>query len=140
MVEIVKRPAGWFGGLVVPNVPVDHHVQSADLLEFSRDRIRQRGKGEVTTVYVAAPEVGYTAVIGYPCAGVEELEVGDSMVHVPAGYFAVFRSDGAYGDPIEDVWSQAEESAAAGEIDRAFTEEIEIVRGTDSVELYISLR
>ncbi|MFD4183799.1 effector binding domain-containing protein [Rhodococcus sp. NPDC058514] len=137
--EIVKRSMQDFGGLVLPDIEIGPGERSGGLIEFTRERILARGVTEIVTVFVPNPMGGSSAVIGYPCGDTEQLAVGDVMVRVPAGYFAVFTSDGLVDDPVEDVWRQAELAAKEGVIDRAFTEEIEITRAPSVVELYISL-
>lgn len=137
--EIVKRDSSDFGGLVLPRTELGPSAHATDLMKFTRERIQQRGVDELTTVYVAVPTLGWTAVIGYRCADLEQLEIGDIFVRVPAGYFARFTPDGRSPDPIEDVWIQVEIAEKEGRIERAYAEEIEVFRAPSSVELYISL-
>ncbi|MDV7246504.1 MULTISPECIES: hypothetical protein [Rhodococcus] len=137
--EIVKREAADFGGLVLPRRELGSTVHAADLMKFTRERIHQRGIDDLTTVYVAVPDLGWSAVVGYRCAGLDDLAIGDVLVRVPAGYFAKFLPDGRSSDPIEDVWLQAEIAEKEGRIERAFTEEVESLRSPSSVELFISL-
>ncbi|MFC7448801.1 hypothetical protein [Rhodococcus daqingensis] len=136
--EIVKRGVQDFAGLVLPDIEIGSGERSGGLIEFTRERILARGVTAIVTVFVPN-RTGVVAVIGYPCDGTDGLAVGDVVVRVPAGYFALFTSDGLVGDPVEDVWRQAELAAKEGKIDRAFTEEIEITRAPRAVELYISL-
>lgn len=137
--EIVKRGAQDFGGLVLPNVETGPGERVGGLVEFTRERILQRGVSEIVTVYVPNRDGGSSAVIGYPCGDLDDLVVGDVLVRVPAGYFAVFTPDGPADDPIDDVWRQAELAAKEGHIDRAFAEEVEVTRAPSVVELFISL-
>ncbi len=137
--EIVKRPLIDVGGLVLPSVEAGSGGRSRGLMEFTRERIHQRGVGETVTVYLPDSGDGSTAVIGYRCDSVEQLTEGDVMVRVPAGYFAKFVPNGTADDQIVDVWRQAEAAEAEGKLDRAFAEEIEITRTPHAVELYISL-
>ncbi|MFC9786488.1 effector binding domain-containing protein [Rhodococcus sp. NPDC127528] len=137
--EIVKRPVLDVGGLVLPNVEVGAGGRSGGLMEFTRERVLERGVTEIVTVFTPNSAEGSTAVVGYRCVSTEQLAEGDVMVRVPAGYFAKFTSEGPVDDPIADVWNQAEVAATEGKIDRAFAEEIEITRAPNAVELYISL-
>ncbi|MDH6288655.1 hypothetical protein [Rhodococcus opacus] len=137
--EIVKRESADFGGLVLPRTELSSSAHSTDLMKFTRERIQQRGTGELTTVYVAVPDLGWTAVIGYRCIDVGHLEIGDVLVRVPAGFFAKFTPDGRSSDPIEDVWIQAELAEKEGRIERAYAEEVEVFRAPNNVELFISL-
>ncbi|MET4611310.1 putative transcriptional regulator YdeE [Rhodococcus sp. PvR044] len=136
---IVKRGVQDFGGLVLPNVETGPGERVGGLMEFTRERILQRGVAEIVTVYVPSSDGRSSAVIGYPCADLDDLVLGDVLVRVPGGYFAVFTSDGPVDDPVDDVWRQAELAAKEGRIDRAFAEEIEFTRTSSSVELFISL-
>ncbi|SDE16322.1 hypothetical protein SAMN05444580_11152 [Rhodococcus tukisamuensis] len=137
--EIVKCSVVDVGGLVLPNVDAGSGERSGGLMEFTRERILERGVAEIVTVYTPNTEGDSIAVVGYRCDGPEHLAEGDVMVRVQAGYFARFVPDGPVDDPIEDVWKQAEVAAQEGKIDRAFAEEIEITRAPSGVELFISL-
>jgi len=137
--EIVKRESTDFGGLVLPRMELGSSAHATDLLKFTRERVQLRGVEELTTVYVAVPELGWTAVIGYRCIDLDHLEIGDVLVRVPAGYFAKFTPDGRTSDPIEDVWIQAEVAEKEGRIERAYAEEVEVFRPPNHVELFISL-
>ncbi|KXF55677.1 MULTISPECIES: hypothetical protein [Rhodococcus] len=137
--EIVKRESTDFGGLVLPRMELGSSAHATDLLKFTRERVQLRGVEELTTVYVAVPELGWTAVIGYRCIDLDHLEIGDVLVRVPAGYFAKFTPDGRTSDPIEDVWIQAEVAEKEGRIERAYAEEVEVFRPPNNVELFISL-
>ncbi|MBC2642990.1 MULTISPECIES: hypothetical protein [unclassified Rhodococcus (in: high G+C Gram-positive bacteria)] len=137
--EIVKREATDFGGLILPRMELGPTAHATDLMKFTRERVQQRGVGELATVYVAVPDLGWTAVIGYRCIDLDHLEIGDVLVRVPSGYFARFTPDGRSSDPIEDVWIQAELAEKEGRIERAYAEEIEVFRAPNNVELFISL-
>ncbi|MGW5072937.1 hypothetical protein [Rhodococcus sp. NPDC004095] len=139
--EIVKCGVVDVGGLVLPNVdPASGERSGAGgLMEFTRERIRERGITEIVTVYTPNKEGDSIAVVGYRCDSVEHLVEGDVMVRVPAGYFARFVPDGPVDDPIADVWNQVEVAAKEGMIDRALAEEIEITRAPNGFELFISL-
>ncbi|MFD6058920.1 hypothetical protein [Rhodococcus wratislaviensis] len=137
--EIVKRESTDFGGLVLPRMELGSSAHATDLLKFTRERVQLRGVEELATVYVAVPELGWTAVIGYRCIDLDHLEIGDVLVRVPAGYFAKFTPDGRTSDPIEDVWIQAEVAEKEGRIERAYAEEVEVFRPPNNVELFISL-
>ncbi|WP_072689472.1 hypothetical protein [Rhodococcus marinonascens] len=137
--EIVKRESTDFGGLVLPRMELGSSIHATDLMKFTRERVQQRGIEEVTTVYVAVPDLEWSAVIGYRCIDVDHLAIGDVLVRVPEGYFAKFAPDGRSSDPIEDVWIQAELAEKEGRIERAYTEEIEVFRAPSNVELFISL-
>ncbi|GAF50735.1 hypothetical protein [Rhodococcus wratislaviensis] len=137
--EIVKRESANFGGLVLPRIELGPSAHATDLMKFTRERVQQRGVEDLATVYVAVPDLGWTAVIGYRCLDLRHLAIGDVLVHVPAGYFAKFTPDGRSSDPIEDVWIQAELAEKEGRIERAYAEEIEVFRAPSGVELFISL-
>ena len=137
--EIVKRESADFGGTGSAAHELSSSAHSTDLMKFTRERVQQRGTGELTTVYVAVPDLGWTAVIGYRCIDLDHLKIGDVLVRVPAGFFAKFTPDGRSSDPIEDVWIQAELAEKEGRIERAYAEEIEVFHAPNSVELFISL-
>ncbi|TQF73959.1 hypothetical protein FK531_04605 [Rhodococcus spelaei] len=137
--EIVKQGVRDFGGLVLPNVETGTGGRYGDLMEFTRERILQRGVVDIVTVFVPNGDGGWTAVIGYECDSSDDPVTGDVHVRVPSGYFAVFTPDGPVADPVADVWMQVEAAAQEGRIDRAFAEEIEITRDASEVELFISL-
>ncbi|MFZ2176438.1 MAG: hypothetical protein WAW17_20835 [Rhodococcus sp. (in: high G+C Gram-positive bacteria)] len=137
--EIVKREASSFGGLVLPRMELGPTLHSSDLMKFTRERLQQRGVDELSTVYVAVPDMGWTAVIGYRCSGLDDLQIGDVLAPVPAGFFARFTPDGRSSDPIEDVWMQVEIAEKDGRIERAYTVEVEVFRPPNQVELFISL-
>ncbi|MEN0135016.1 MAG: hypothetical protein AAGC80_07695 [Rhodococcus sp. (in: high G+C Gram-positive bacteria)] len=137
--EIVKRDSAEFGGYVLPRTELSSSAHATDLMKFTRERVRQRGVEELATVYVAVPDLGWTAVVGYRCIDLAHLAVGDVLVRVPAGYFAKFTPDGRSSDPIEDVWIQAELAEKEGRIERAYAEELEVFRAPNNVELFISL-
>jgi hypothetical protein len=108
-------------------------------MAFTEDRIRARGIDEVVVAYVHNPEVGWSAVVGYRCGGVEDLPVGDSMVTVPTAYFAHFTKDGVDVDPVDDVWSQVEIAEKAGRIERAYGGEVATIRTTGETDVFIRL-
>lgn len=137
--EIVKRDVLDVGGLVLPDVKSGPRERSGGLIEFTRERIVDRGVAEVITVFTPNPYGDSIAVIGYRCDHIDALVDGDVMVRVPAGYFARFVPGGRVDDPVADVWRQAEVAAKEGRIDRAFAEEIEITRAPNMVELFVSL-
>lgn len=137
--QIVKRSPQSFGGLVVPDVDMRSVRSDGGLLEFTRERLLDRGIAEIGTVYVAHGDHGWSAVVGYPCADPADLATGDVLVRVPGGYFAMFTADGLVEDPVEDVWLQAETAEKEGSIDRAFVAELEVVHPTKTVELFVSL-
>ncbi|CRK49525.1 conserved hypothetical protein [Rhodococcus sp. RD6.2] len=137
--EIVKLGVVDIGGLVLPDVEPASGERLGGLMEFTRERMCERGVAEIVTVYTPNAEGDSIAVVGYRCEGAEHLAEGDVMVRVPAGYFARFVPDGPVDDPMTDVWNQVEVAAKEGMIDRAFAEEIEITRAPNGFELFISL-
>jgi predicted transcriptional regulator YdeE len=91
------------------------------------------------TVYVPDPAGTYNAVVCFEYSDPSAVPVGDVLVKVPKGVYARFEPNGDYHDPVEDVWAQVDDATASAEITRAYREEIEIWRGPDSVELFISI-
>ncbi|MBH0776117.1 GyrI-like domain-containing protein [Nocardia bovistercoris] len=138
---IVVRNEAIYGGLVVPRVRPSFKVSNSDLIEFLKDRLRDRPGSEdpLYTVYVPDPAGNYNAMVCYEYATPPEVPVGDLLVRVPKGVYARFAPNGDYHDPVEDVWAQVDDATASAEITRAYREEIEIWRGVDSVELFISI-
>ncbi|MCK8674995.1 hypothetical protein ACWDUD_02870 [Rhodococcus sp. NPDC003382] len=114
-------------------------AQRSELMAFTEDRIRARGIDEVVVAYVCNPEVGWSAVVGYRCNGVDDLPVGDSMVTVPTAYFAHFTNDADDGDPVEDVWDQVELAEKEGRIERAYGGEVATIRSDGETDLFIRL-
>ncbi|MEV6277885.1 effector binding domain-containing protein [Nocardia sp. NPDC051832] len=138
---IAVRNAALYGGLVVPRVRPSFKVSNSDLIEFLKDRLRERSgdKQPMYTVYVPDPAGNYNAIVCFECRAPEEVPVGDLLVRVPKGVYARFEPNGDYHDPVEDVWAQVDDATASAEITRAYREEIEIWRGPQSVELFISI-
>ncbi|MEV0244988.1 GyrI-like domain-containing protein [Nocardia sp. NPDC050712] len=138
---IAVRNAAIYGGLVVPRVRPSFKVSNSDLIEFLKDRLRERSgdKHPMYTVYVPDPAGNYNAIVSFEYRAAEEIPVGDLLVHVPKGVYARFEPNGDYHDPVEDVWAQVDDATASAEITRAYREEIEIWRGPQSVELFISI-
>lgn len=138
---IVVRNEAIYGGLVVPRVRPSFKVSNSDLIEFLKDRLRDRpGSADpLYTVYVPDPAGSYNAMVCYEYAAPPAVPVGDLLVRVPKGVYARFAPNGDYHDPVEDVWAQVDDATASAEITRAYREEIEIWRGVDSVELFISI-
>ncbi|MDM7486842.1 hypothetical protein QT969_00935 [Rhodococcus sp. CSLK01-03] len=137
--ELTKLHDHYVGGLVLPGLEPGSTGQQSELLAFTEDRIRARGVGEVLVVYICHPEVGWNAVVGSRCEGLSELTIGDSLVRVPAGYFARFVPDGEHSDPVDDVWHQVEIAEKEGLIERAHREEVAVIGPSGLTELYISL-
>ena len=135
------REAQVFGGLVVPGVRPGFKVSGSDLFEFLRGRLREGANGgaAVYTVYVRDPGGNYNAVVAHAYPAVGAVPPGEVFVYVPRGPFAVFTPNGEYSDPVEDVWAQAEIATAAGEIERAYAEEIEVWHDPGRIELFISI-
>lgn len=136
---IVKVHPCHVGGLVVPDMEPGVAASYSDLMAFTLERLRTRGIRDITVVYVSHPEVGWTAVVGYRCDGVEGLAVGDSLIRVTGKYAARFAPDGSATDPWEDVWTQVAIAEKDGEITRAFREEVAVFSANGEIELYISL-
>ncbi|GAB2644464.1 GyrI-like domain-containing protein [Nocardia goodfellowii] len=138
---IAVRNAAIYGGLVVPRVRPSFKVSNSDLIEFLKDRLRERSgdKQPMYTVYVPDPAGNYNAIVCFEYAAPEAVPVGDLLVQVPKGVYARFEPNGDYHDPVEDVWAQVDDATASAEITRAYREEIEIWRGPQSVELFISI-
>ncbi|WP_280355657.1 effector binding domain-containing protein [Nocardia otitidiscaviarum] len=139
--SIVVRPGAIYGGLVVPRVRPSFKVSNSELIEFLRDRLRERNGLEppLATVYVPDPAGNYNVLVSYEYLDVHEVPVGDVLIKVPKGVYARFEPNGDYHDPVEDVWAQVDDATASAEITRAYREEIEIWRGTAEVELFISI-
>ncbi|MEV0297280.1 GyrI-like domain-containing protein [Nocardia sp. NPDC050710] len=138
---IVVRNEAIYGGLVVPRVRPSFKVSNSDLIEFLKDRLRDRAEVNqpMYTVYVPDPAGNYNAMVCFEYAAAEAVPVGDILVRVPKGVYARFAPNGDYHDPVEDVWAQVDDATASAEITRAYREEIEIWRGPESVELFISI-
>ncbi|MCP2275185.1 Predicted transcriptional regulator YdeE, contains AraC-type DNA-binding domain [Nocardia amikacinitolerans] len=138
---IVVRNEALYGGLVVPRVRPSFKVSNSDLIEFLKDRLRDRGAAAqpMYTVYVPDPAGNYNAMVCYEYAEPGDVPVGDLLVRVPKGVYARFEPNGDYHDPVEDVWAQVDDATASAEITRAYREEIEVWRGPDAVELFISI-
>ncbi|MBF6215288.1 effector binding domain-containing protein [Nocardia puris] len=138
---IAVRAEALYGGLVVPRVRPSFKVSNSDLIEFLKDRLRDRGAAEAPmhTVYVPDPAGNYNAMVCFEYADPAAVPVGDLLVRVPKGVYARFEPNGDYHDPVEDVWAQVDDATASAEITRAYREEIEVWRGAESVELFISI-
>ncbi|RDI66742.1 effector binding domain-containing protein [Nocardia pseudobrasiliensis] len=139
--SIVVRDEALYGGLVVPRMRPSFKVSNSELIEFLRDRLRDRDGAEraLYTVYVPDPAGNYNVLVSYDYPAVDAVPLGDVLIRVPKGVYARFEPNGDYHDPVEDVWAQVDDATASAEITRAYREEIEIWRGTDRVELYISI-
>ncbi|WP_028477653.1 effector binding domain-containing protein [Nocardia sp. CNY236] len=138
---IAVRADAIYGGLVVPRVRPSFKVSNSDLIEFLKDRLRDRAvvDSPMFTVYVPDPAGNYNAVVCFEYASPEAVPVGDLLVRVPKGIYARFTPNGDYHDLVEDVWAQVDDATASAEITRAYREEIEIWHGSQSVELFISI-
>ncbi|MEV4126008.1 effector binding domain-containing protein [Nocardia sp. NPDC051990] len=138
---IVVRREAIYGGLVVPRVRPSFKVSNSDLIEFLKDRLRDRVGADqpMYTVYVPDPAGNYNAIVCFEYPDPSAVPVGDVLVKVPKGVYARFEPNGDYHDPVEDVWAQVDDATASAEITRAYREEIEIWRGPESVELFISI-
>jgi predicted transcriptional regulator YdeE len=143
---IVVRGEAIYGGLVVPRVRPSFKVSNSDLIEFLKDRLRDRtdGPGQsadhpMYTVYVPDPAGNFNAVVCFEYPEPDVVPVGDVLVKVPKGVYARFAPNGDYHDPVEDVWAQVDDATASAEITRAYREEIEVWRSQETVELFISI-
>lgn len=139
--SIVVRPAGVYGGLVVPRVRPSFKVSNSELIEFLRDRLRDRPGPErpLVTVYVPDPAGNYNVLVSYEYQDPEQVPVGDVLIRVPKGVYARFQPNGDYHDPAEDVWAQVDDATVSAEITRAYREEIEVWTGPSELELFISI-
>lgn len=139
--SIVVRGAALYGGLAVPKVHPSFKVSNSDLIEFLKDRLRDRPGGSETlhTVYVPDPAGNWNALVAREYATPDDVPVGDLMLRVPKGIYARFAPNGDYHDPVEDVWAQVDDATASAEISRAYREEIEVWQGPDTVELFVSI-
>ena len=139
---IVVRDQAIYGGLVVPRVRPTFKVSNSELIEFLRDRLRDRDDEPgrpLYTVYVPDPAGNYNVLVSYDYPVVDAVPVGDVLIRVPKGVYARFEPNGDYHDPVEDVWAQVDDATASAEITRAYREEIEIWRGPAEVELFIAI-
>lgn len=138
---IAVRQEAIYGGLVVPRVHPSFKVSNSELIEFLKDRLRDREQSErpLYTLYVPDSAGSYNAVVCFDYPNPVEVPVGDVLVRVPKGVYARFEPNGDYHDPVEDVWAQVDDATASAEITRAYREEIEVWRKPDSVELFISI-
>jgi hypothetical protein len=127
------------GGLVVPGVEPGAFSGDGDLVRFTLERLRNRGVRNPTIVFVRDPEVGWSAVVGYRCAGLEDLAVGDSLIRVSEKHAARFTHDRGSPDTCEDLWRQVEVAEKTGQITRAYSEEVLDIPDTGETALYISL-
>ncbi|MFC9356928.1 AraC family transcriptional regulator [Rhodococcus sp. NPDC057014] len=141
MIEIVKRQAESFVGLTIPEGKPGRPGPGRELVDFTVERIRDRGISEIFVVYVASPPPRtFTVVVGYPCDSTDKMEPGDVLVGVRSGYFARFRcEDESEPDALAETWSVADYASARGRIERAFTEDLEVHHPDGSVELFLSL-
>lgn len=139
--DIGARDEQIYGGLVVPRVVPSFKVSASDLVDFLKDRLRERdGRDEVHVIYVPDPtKKNYNVLVCYPYARPADVPLGSLLIQVPRGVYAKFVPIGEYKDPIEDVWAQVDAATASAEIVRAYNEEIEIWRTPNTVELYISV-
>ncbi|MFD7841650.1 effector binding domain-containing protein [Nocardia sp. NPDC059764] len=139
--SIVVRPGGVYSGLVVPRVRPSFKVSNSELIEFLRDRLRDRDATQrpLATVYVPDPAGNYNVLVSYEYPGPDEAPIGDILIRVPKGVYARFSPNGDYHDPVEDVWAQVDDATASAEITRAYREEIEIWHGPAELELFISI-
>jgi hypothetical protein len=142
--SIVVRDEAVYGGLVVPRRPPSFKVSNSELIEFLRDRLRDRDDvagpaRPLYTVYVPDPAGNYNVLVSYDYPAVDTVPTGDVLVRVPKGVYARFEPNGDYHDPVEDLWAQVDDATASAEITRAYREEIEIWHGSVSVELLISI-
>ncbi|NKY48798.1 effector binding domain-containing protein [Nocardia vermiculata] len=138
--SIVVLDEAIYGGLVVPRVRPSFKVSNSELIEFLRDRLRDRGvAGSLYTVYVPDPAGNYNVLVSHECSSVGTVPVGDVMIRVPKGVYARFEPNGDYHDPVEDVWAQVDDATVSAEIARAYQEEIEVWHGADRLELFISI-
>ncbi|MEV0367925.1 GyrI-like domain-containing protein [Nocardia fusca] len=145
---IVVRGESVYAGLVFPKVRPSFKVSNSELIEFLKDRVRERldaaagsadGQRPMYTVYVRTPTGTYNALVCFEYTDPGRAPVGDVLVRVPRGVYARFVPNGDYHDPVEDVWAQVDDATASAEITRAYREEIEIWHGSESVELFISI-
>ncbi|QLY32536.1 effector binding domain-containing protein [Nocardia huaxiensis] len=139
--SIVVRSGGVYGGLVVPRVRPSFKVSNSELIEFLRDRLRDRNGVErpLATVYVPDPAGNYNVLVSYEYPTPHDVPIGDVLIRVPKGVYARFQPNGDYHDPAEDVWAQVDDATASAEITRAYREEIEIWSGPSELELFISI-
>lgn len=137
--NIVKVRPYQVGGLVVPGAVPGDHGPTTDLMNFTLERLRDRGVRSLSVVYVRHPEAGWSAVAGYRCDEIEDLAVGDSLIRVSEKYAARFVPDGASPTQCEDLWRQVEEADKRERITRAFTEEVVVLPENGEPELYIAL-
>ncbi|RMI34841.1 effector binding domain-containing protein [Nocardia stercoris] len=141
--SIVVRNEAVYGGLVVPRVRPSFKVSTGDLVEFLRERLRERDDADpaqpIYSVYVPDPAGNYNVVVGYDYPSPAEVPVGDVLIHVPKAVYARFIPNGDYRDPVEDLWAQVDDAVASADIARAYREEIEIWRSATDVELLIAI-
>ncbi|MGW5386040.1 GyrI-like domain-containing protein [Nocardia sp. NPDC003963] len=145
---IVVRGEAVYAGLVFPKVRPSFKVSNSELIEYLKDRVRERmeagaesadSQRPVHTVYVRTPTGTYNALVCFEYAEPGAAPVGDVLVRVPRGVYARFVPNGDYHDPVEDIWAQVDDATASAEITRAYREEIEIWHDSESVELFISI-
>ncbi|MDI9937088.1 GyrI-like domain-containing protein [Rhodococcus opacus] len=141
MIEIVKRQAESFVGLTIPEGKPGRPGPGRELVDYTVERIRDRGISEIFVIYAASPPPRtFTVVVGYPCDSPDKMEPGDVLVGVRAGYFARFCcEDESEPDALAETWSVADYAAARGRIERAFTEDLEVHHPDGSVDLFLSL-
>ncbi|EKT80720.1 hypothetical protein WSS_A20714 [Rhodococcus opacus M213] len=141
MIEIVKRQAESFVGLTIPEGKPGRPGPGRELVDYTVERIRDRGISEIFVIYAASPPPRtFTVVVGYPCDSPDKMEPGDVLVGVRAGYFARFCcEDESEPDALAVTWSVADHAAARGRIERAFTEDLEVHHPDGSVDLFLSL-
>lgn len=141
--DMASREEQIYGGLVVPRVVPSFKVSASELVDFLKDRLRERGGAgdqPIHTIYVPDPtKKQYNVLVSYPYQSTDEVPVGDVFIRVPRSVYARFVPIGEYRDPIEDVWAQVDAATASADIVRAYDEEIEVWHSSGEVELYISV-
>src|SRR5689334_3839660 len=114
---IVVRGESVYAGLVFPKVRPSFKVSNSELIEFLKDRVRERldaagspdGQRPMYTVYVRTPTGTYNALVCFEYTDPGLAPVGDVLVRVPRGVYARFVPNGDYHDPVEDVWAQVDD-------------------------------
>ena len=135
--DIVKLDEHYVGGLVLPGVEPNDGDDKADLLMFTQERVRARGVREVLVLYVCHPAMGWTALVGTRCEGLDDLLPGDSLFRVPAGFFAHVVPEN--GGDAADCWAQVEKAEKEQRIERSYRGDIAVTNPRGTTGLYISL-
>jgi hypothetical protein len=140
-IRLTARGSLVIGGLAAPSIPPGPESSSSDLIQFLRERIRDRESPGATvhTLYMPDQLGYYNVIVGVLRSSPEEVPFGDVFAFVPPATYAVVTPEMNLPEQVDDVWAQLDDAMRDGTVVRAGGSEFETMSPEGRVELNVAV-